>query len=160
MSCQTTVNDIWFMQKAFDLAQNAKWSDEVPVGCILVDGNGQIVSETYNQKETKFDVTSHAEIESLRNAGEKLRTWRLTDLTMYVTLEPCPMCLSAVLQARLKRVVFGAYDKKGGAISLGYAFHKDKRFNHNFKITGGILHFECSKLLSDYFKEKRKNYKN
>lgn len=160
MSSLQTVNDIWFMQMAYDEARKAFWADEVPVGCVLVDANGQVVSEAYNQKEEKFDVTSHAEIEAIKKASHKLKTWRLTDLTLYVSLEPCPMCLSAILQSRIKRLVFGAYDRKGGAISLGYPFHRDNRLNHTFAVTGGVLHFECSKLLSDYFKEKRKNYKN
>lgn len=160
MSEITLVNDIWFMHKAYEEAQKALWADEVPVGCLLVDENGDIVASGHNLKEENFDITSHAEIEAMRNLSKIRQSWRLTDITMYVTLEPCPMCLSAILQSRIKRVVFGAYDKKGGALSLGYHFHSDKRLNHQFSITGGVLHYECSKILSDFFRQKRNLYKN
>ena len=102
---------------------------------------------------------AHAEVLSLIEGGKKLNNWRLSDCTLYVTLEPCPMCLSAMVQARLGLCVFGAYDPKGGALSLGYHMHQDKRLNHQFKIMGGIRHFETSRLLSTFFKQRRNTYR-
>jgi tRNA(adenine34) deaminase len=104
------------------------------------------------------DVTAHAEILAIKKASEKIKSWRLNNCSIIVTLEPCPMCLSAILQARIANLYFGAYDKKGGALSLGYTFHKDFRLNHRFNVYGGFRHLECAKILTDYFKTKRRNY--
>jgi tRNA(adenine34) deaminase len=95
----------------------------------------------------------------LVEGAKKIQNWRLSDCTLYVTLEPCPMCLTALVQARVKNCVFGAYDSKGGALSLGYHLHQDKRLNHQFSMMGGVKHFECSRLLSQFFKQRRNSYK-
>ena len=143
-----------YMAEAMLEAQVAFHEDEVPVGCLLVGPHGEVLSRTYNVKERENDACAHAEILAIREAGKKMG-WRLIDCSLFVTLEPCPMCLSAMLQARIKTLYFGAYDRKGGALSLGYNFAKDPRLNHSFAIVGGIRHFECSRLLSTYFKQKR-----
>ncbi len=147
------------MNLALEEADRAYKANEVPVGAILVSPTGDVLSKRYNLKETHFNPTGHAEVLCMEEAGRKLQSWRLTDCTLYVTLEPCPMCLSAMVQSRLKQCIFGAYDSKGGSLSLGYYFHQDKRLNHQFSVLGGLKHFECSKILSDFFKERRKNYK-
>ncbi len=150
------VHEYW-MQLAIQQANNAVQNDEVPVGAVLVTSEGQELAKHYNQKEMLFNPIAHAEILCVQSGAEKLQNWRLSGCTLYVTLEPCPMCLSALLQARIKQVVFGTYDLKGGAISLGYQFYKDARFNHQFAVLGGVSHYQCAKLLSDFFKKKRSN---
>lgn len=152
-------DDLWFMDLALKQAEVAYKEKEVPVGALLVSKDGEILSQKYNLKEAHHNPTAHAEVLSIIEATKKIASWRLTDATLYVTLEPCPMCLAAMVQARIKRCVFGAYDSKGGALSLGYHLHKDVRLNHRFAITGGIRHFECSKLLSQFFKERRLSYR-
>lgn len=150
---------LWFMGLALEQAELAYRSHEVPVGAVLVSPNGDVLSRHHNLKESHFNPTAHAEMLVIADGAKKLQNWRLTDCTLYVTLEPCPMCLSAIVQSRFKLCVFGAYDPKGGALSLGYHFHQDKRFNHQFAVMGGIRHFECSKLLSQFFKERRSGYR-
>lgn len=149
----------WHMHAALEMAERAYKIDEVPVGAILVNEFGETISIAHNEKENNYNPTGHAEILAIQKAALKLQSWRLTKCTLFVTLEPCPMCLAAMVQARIGRCVFGAYDKKGGAISLGYALHQDSRLNHQFSVTGGIQHWTCSQLLSRYFKEKRNEYK-
>ena len=119
---------------------------------------GELLAESFNLKETQNDATAHAEILAIKNAADRIKSWRLNNCSLFVTLEPCPMCLNAILQSRIKNLYFGTYDKKGGAISLGYNFHKDKRLNHSFNVYGGFRHLECAQLLTDFFKSKRKNY--
>lgn len=159
MTKATMLDHLWFMNIALEEAELAYKASEVPVGAVLVSSSGSILSKQFNLKENHFNPTGHAEILCLAEAGKKIQNWRLSDCTLYVTLEPCPMCLSAMVQSRLKQCVFGAYDSKGGALSLGYYLHQDKRLNHQFSILGGVRHFECSKLLSQFFKERRSNYK-
>ena len=155
-----TVSDhIWFMSMALEQAELAYKADEVPVGAVLVSSEGEVLSRQFNLKETHFNPTAHAEILSLTEGAKKLQNWRLNDCILYVTLEPCPMCLTAMVQSRVKQCVFGAYDLKGGALSLGYHLHKDKRLNHQFSMMGGIKHFACSKLLSQFFRERRSSYR-
>ena len=152
-------DDEWFMEAALKLAEKAYSIGEVPVGAVVVNAEGKIISSGHNLKEANNDPTGHAEIIAIKKAASKAGSWRLSGHTLYVTLEPCPMCLASISQARLDRVVFGAYDSKGGACSLGYHFNKDKRLNHRFKVSGGALHYRCSKVLSSFFKERRKGYK-
>lgn len=148
----------WCMEEALEQAEQGKWNGEVPIGAVLLAPTGEIIAKSFNTKECKHDPTGHAEITLLREAGERLNGWRLSDCSLFVTLEPCPMCLSAMIHARIKNLYFGAYDPKGGALSLGYNFHRDQRLNHTFNVTGGILHFRCSKLLSDFFRERRSTH--
>lgn len=152
-------NHNWYMNLALEEAEKAFRKGEVPVGCIIVDENDNIVSKTHNLKESIKDTTAHAEILAIKESSQSNNDWRLLGHTAYITLEPCPMCMYALLQARVDRVVFGAYDSKAGSVSLGYNFHLDKRFNHSFDILGGVEHFKCSKILSNFFKQRRKGYK-
>ncbi len=153
------LDHLWFMSVALEQAEQAYWKEEVPVGAVLVSPSGEILSKQFNLKETQFNPTAHAEMLAIVEGAKKLQNWRLSNCTLYVTLEPCPMCLTALVQSRVKLCVFGAYDPKGGALSLGYHLHQDKRLNHQFSIIGGVKHFECSKLLSQFFKERRTGYK-
>lgn len=146
----------WNMESALLEAELAYKIDEVPVGAVVVDKTGTILGKAHNEKESNFDPCGHAEIIALKKAASLTKNWRLQGATLYVTLEPCPMCLSAALHARVSRIVFGAYDLKGGAISLGYDLYKDTRLNHNCTIVGGVLHYKCSNILSSFFREKRK----
>lgn len=146
----------WHMSSALIEAETAYKNDEVPIGALIVNESGTIISKAHNIKEKNNDPCGHAEILAIREAAKNLKAWRLKGCTLFVTLEPCPMCLSAAVQARLDRVIFGAYDPKGGAISLGYNLYRDQRLNHNFDVIGGVLHYKCSNLLSTFFREKRK----
>ncbi|HXH76649.1 MAG TPA: nucleoside deaminase [Bacteriovoracaceae bacterium] len=150
---------LWFMGLALEQADLGYRAQEVPVGAVLVSPTGEILSNQHNLKEANFNPTGHAEMLTLLEGSKRMQNWRLADCTLYVTLEPCPMCLAAMVQARLKLCVFGAYDSKGGSLSLGYLLNKDKRLNHQFSIMGGVRHFECSKILSQFFKERRTSYK-
>ncbi len=152
-------NDDWHMTIALEEAEKAARMGEVPIGCVITNQEGQIVAKTHNLKEKNKCTTDHAEIVAIKEASTALGDWRLLGHTVYVTLEPCPMCLYALLQARVERVIFGAYDLKAGSVSLGYNFPKDERFNHSFSIVGGYRHFECSRQLSNFFKQRRKLYK-
>ena len=155
-----TVSDHqWFMTMALEQAELAYKAQEVPVGAVLVSPKGDVLSKQYNLKESLFNPTAHAEMLAIVEGAKKLQNWRLSDCILYVTLEPCPMCLTALVQARVKQCVFGTYDAKGGALSLGYRLHQDSRLNHQFSIMGGIKHLECSKVLSQFFKERRTSYR-
>jgi tRNA(adenine34) deaminase len=151
---------LWNMDTALKSACTAFDLNEVPVGCIIVDADGSEIANAHNLKETTFDPTGHAEIHALRLAASNTKAWRLTGATLFVTLEPCPMCLAAMVQARIKRCIFGAYDKKGGALSLGYYLHQDRRLNHQLSMMGGVRHWECSQLLSRFFRLRREQYKS
>lgn len=155
-----TVSDhLWFMSMALEQAELAYKAQEVPVGAVLVSPEGEVLSKHYNLKESHFNPTAHAELLVMTDAAKKLQNWRLSDCVLYVTLEPCSMCLAGMVQSRIKQCVFGAYDPKGGALSLGYHLHNDKRLNHQFSIMGGVKHFECSRILSQFFKERRTGYR-
>lgn len=155
----TITDHLWFMNIALEQAELAYRAQEVPVGALLVSPTGDILSRQFNLKESNFNPVAHAEILALTEGAKKLQNWRLTDCYLYVTLEPCPMCLTALVQARVKACVFGAYDQKGGALSLGYHLHQDKRLNHQFSVVGGVMHFECSRILSQFFRERRTSYR-
>jgi tRNA(adenine34) deaminase len=141
------------MNEAFKLAQKAEEQDEVPVGALVVQ-NDRIIATGFNQRERDHDPTAHAEMIALQKATRFLKSWRLNDCILVVTLEPCPMCLAAAQQARIGKIYFGARDKKGGALSLGYSLHEDVRTNHRFKV---IYHeFQSgSQILTRFFKQKR-----
>lgn len=143
------------MKKAIAQAQKAALHDEVPIGCVIVS-HDKIVSRAFNQREKKQSSIAHAEILAIEKACKKLGSWRLEDCTLYVTLEPCPMCTGAIIQSRIPRVVFGAYDPKGGCMGSCTNLIEVKGFNHYPVIEGGVLQEECASLLKAFFREKRK----
>lgn len=147
--------DIKFMKAAYKQAEKAEWIDEVPIGAVIVK-DGKIIARAYNQRETKQQATKHAEIIAIEKACRKLGTWRLEDCDLYVTLEPCIMCTGAIINARIRRVIYGASEKRWLALSGLLEMTPKKQFNHHVTYTSGILESECSKQISDYFKKKRK----
>lgn len=142
-----------FLLEAYRLAEEAASENEVPVGAVIVH-EGKIVGSGKNSREKKQDPLGHAEISAIHEASRKLGSWRLVDCDLYVTLEPCPMCLSACQQARIRKVIYGTKDEKGGAICLGYHLHQDERMNHRFEV---VHHSDenCSRILKDFFAKKR-----
>lgn len=152
----TTSQDIVYMRRALELAAQAALKGEVPVGALMVFEN-QIISEAYNERETRPSALAHAELTVLAETCEKLKRWRLTGCTLYVSLEPCVMCAGALVQARVTRVVYGARDAKAGAVESLYQVLSDARLNHRPEITGGVLAPECGQLLSAFFKARRKD---
>lgn len=151
---QSNENDVFWMRKALQLAIKAGSQGEVPVGAVLIR-NGKLVSSARNRREELQSPLGHAEILTLHGAAKKLGTWRLSDCTLYVTLEPCVMCAGGLWQSRIGRVVFGAHDPKGGALGSLYQIHSDQRLNHRYDITTGVLADECAQLLKDFFKDRR-----
>jgi len=145
------------MQLALDQAKKAFQEDEVPVGAVLVSKTGDVISSGYNQTIRSADPTAHAEIVSLRCACKKVDNYRLLDTTLYVTIEPCIMCMGAIIHARISRVVFGAFDPKWGGAGSLYDFAHDVRFNHNPEVIGSVCQEECSALIKLFFELKRKN---
>jgi tRNA(adenine34) deaminase len=143
-----------WMRLALEQAQKAMASDEVPIGALIVH-NGQIIGVGYNQKEQDQDPTAHAEILAIRRAAEKTGHWRLADAILYVTLEPCPMCAGAIIQSRIKHLVYGASDPKGGAIESVINLLNVNYWNHKVEVTAGVLEEECSALLKNFFHDKR-----
>ncbi len=150
-------NDLKWMQLAISLAKKAEDEDEVPVGAVIVKGD-EIIGQGWNRPIGSNDPTAHAEIIALRDAGVNQQNYRLPESTLYVTLEPCPMCASAIIHARIGRVVFGAYDPKGGAAgSVFNLLPPDDRFNHRLNCVGGVLEQECGDILRLFFRQRRKN---
>jgi tRNA(adenine34) deaminase len=145
----------WLMKLALEQAEMAYKLGEVPVGAIVIDGKGSVIAAAHNLKEETNSAHGHAEILALNMAARTIGDWRLNECELFVTLEPCLMCLGAIVQYRVKKLNFGAYDMKGGSYSLGYYFASDKRLNHQFQVEGGFLHYDCSQLLSQFFKQKR-----
>jgi tRNA(adenine34) deaminase len=143
------------MQQVISLAQEVKSSGDVPVGALIVNEVGEIVSLGKNEREKDNDPTAHAEILAIRRAGEKLGSWRLDELTLIVTLEPCVMCAGAILQSRLKRLVFGAFDQKAGAVGSSLDVIRDVRALSKVEVVSGVLEKECAELLTDFFATKR-----
>jgi len=142
------------MEEALLLAKKAKELCEVPVGAVVVK-NGKIVGKGYNLRENKQNALSHAEIEAINQACKNLKSWRLDDCEIYVTLEPCPMCAGAIINARIKTLVFGAYDPKMGSIDSVINLC-DLPYNHKVEVYGGIMEDNCLELLKDFFKDIRK----
>jgi len=143
------------MMQAVSIAQEVQSSGDVPVGALIVNEAGQIVSFGKNEREKDNDPTAHAEILAIKRAGEKLSSWRLDDLTLIVTLEPCVMCAGAILQSRIKRLVFGAFDQKAGAVGSSLDVIRDVRALSKVEVVSGVLEKECAKLLTDFFATKR-----
>ena len=142
------------MLKAIEEANKAKDIDEVPVGCVVVKDN-KIIAKAHNQKNSKKNSLYHAEIIALNKAMKKINDWHLLDCSLFVTLEPCPMCAGAIINSRVGQVVFGASDPKAGC--YGSVFDFCKKFNHTPNIVKGILEKPCSEILTNYFKTKRRN---
>ena len=142
------------MEEALQLARQAFCAQEVPVGAVITL-NGEVLARAYNQKERTNDPTAHAEVLAIREACAKLNSWHLDGATMYVTLEPCPMCAYAAIQARLKKLVFGARDPKAGAAGSVINIFEKKLFNHEVEIVGDILADECGTLLKKFFQDRR-----
>ena len=146
-------HDYW-MRHAISQAQAAFEQNEVPVGAVIVCGD-RIVAEGYNQRETLNDPTAHAEMIAITQAAETLGTWRLTECMLYVTLEPCPMCAGAIVQARIPTVIYGTDDPKAGACHTLYQITTDPRLNHRATVIGGVLQEECKSLLQQFFAQQR-----
>ena len=142
------------MYSALEQARRAFEIDEVPIGAIVVHQD-EIIGEGYNQRETLSDPTAHAEMIAITQAAQALGDWRLTGCTLYVTLEPCPMCAGAIVQARMPRVIFGTTDPKAGACTTLYRITDDPRLNHRCVVLGGVLQEECKKLLQEFFSRQR-----
>jgi tRNA(adenine34) deaminase len=143
------------MQAALSLAKVAADKGDVPVGAIVVNEAGEILGTGQNLREQNNDPTAHAEIIALRNASEKFGSWRLDDLTIVVTLEPCAMCAGAILQSRIKRLVFAAWDEKAGAVGSVMDVIRDPRALNKVEVITGIMEKECSEVLKDFFNTKR-----
>ncbi len=149
------MNDIEFMELALQEARKAKRKGEVPVGAVLVAAEGQILFAAHNQPITLSDPTAHAEMLVLRASAAKMQNYRLLSTTLYVTIEPCIMCMGAIIHARVSRLVFGARDTKWGAAGSLYHFAQDDRLNHRPQVTGGICQDTCRQLMQNFFKNKR-----
>ncbi len=145
-----------YMERALLLAQKAAEQGEIPVGALVIDENGEIAGEGYNLRETLCSPTAHAEMIAIEAAAKKLGRRRLTGCTLYVTLEPCPMCAGAVMNAGLDRLVYGAFDEKNGACASVAALF-DEKFTHIPRVRSRVLEQRCGAVLSDFFKELRNN---
>jgi tRNA(adenine34) deaminase len=149
------VNHSHFMRQALLEAQQAARQDEVPVGAVLVARDGTVLARAHNQTIALCDPTAHAEILALRAASQAVGNYRLLDTTLYVTIEPCIMCMGALLQARVARILFGAKDPKWGGAGSRYNLAADTSLNHTIDVQGGLLENECGELIQDFFRAKR-----
>lgn len=145
----------YFMKKAINQAIAGLKREEVPIGAVIVR-DGKIVSRAFNNREKSQMATYHAEIIAINRACKKLKSWRLDDCEMFVTLEPCVMCAGAILNARIKKLYFGAYEKKGGAVTSAYQLLSDGGLNWSTEFLGGVMEEECADLLKNFFKNKRR----
>ena len=143
------------MELALDQARLAGRHGDVPVGAVIIDHAGKVLAAAGNEREIRHDPTAHAEVLALREASRRLRSWRLTGLTLVVTLEPCTMCAGALVLARVARLVFGAFDPKAGAVSSLFDVVRDPRLNHRVEVRGGILEPECNALLKAFFANRQ-----
>ena len=148
-------NYVKYMLEALKEAELAKLEDEVPIGCVIVKDN-QIIARAHNQRETNNDPLGHAETLAIKKASEVLNDWQLVDCDLYVTVEPCIMCGGAIIQSRIRKVIYGAPDLKGGAFGSSINILDAQNINHRPEIVKGILEEECTKIIKDYFKSKRK----
>jgi tRNA(adenine34) deaminase len=143
------------MQQAIELAKGASNFDDVPVGALIVNEQGEVLATGQNLREKDYDPTAHAEIIAIKNVGNKISNWRLDDLTLVVTLEPCVMCAGAIAQSRMKRLVYGAFDEKAGAVGSIWDVIRDPRALTKVEVVSGVLANECAVLLKDFFNKKR-----
>lgn len=148
------MSDLELMQEALKEARLALAEGELPIGCVIAR-NGSIIAQGHNLREQTNDPTAHAEIVAMRRAAEALGSWRLEGCTLYVTLEPCPMCAGAISQARIQRLVYGAADERYGCAGSVYRIPEDPAFNHFCPCNGGILEEECAALLHNFFEDRR-----
>ena len=148
----------FFMREALKEAQKAYDQEEVPIGAVVVL-NGEIIGRGHNLREKEQDATLHAEIKAIRQANQHLGSWRLEDCELFVTLEPCPMCSGAMILARLKKVIFGAFDPKAGTAGTFMNLLQDSRFNHQVEVEQGVLEEECQEILRSFFKGLRERNK-
>ncbi|MCP8617175.1 tRNA adenosine(34) deaminase TadA [Salirhabdus salicampi] len=153
------ISDEHYMSLAIEEAKKAATIEEVPIGAVIVDEKGVVIAKAHNLRETTQLAKSHAEFLAIEKANEQLGSWRLENCTLYVTLEPCPMCAGAIMQARIPRVVFGAYDPKAGSCGSLLNLLQDPRFNHRAEVTPNILGQECGKLLTQFFQALRNKKK-
>ena len=152
------IDDNFFMKEAIELAKAAQIENEVPIGAVIVK-DGKIIARAHNLRETNQSATAHAEILAIQKACEKLGTWRLEGTSLYVTLEPCPMCAGAILMSRIDRVIYGASDPKAGCAGTFMNLLDDPRFNHQCEVVSGICETECGQLLTTFFRDLRKRKK-
>lgn len=150
--------DIFFMKLAIEEAKKAEEKGEVPIGAVLVK-EGEVVSKAHNLRECDQRAIAHAEILAIDEGCKEIESWRLEDCTLYVTLEPCPMCAGAIVLSRVKRVVYGASDPKGGCAGTLMNLLQEPRFNHQVEVESGVLKEECGALLSSFFRDLRKRKK-
>lgn len=148
----------FFMREALKEAQKAYDQEEVPIGAVVVL-NGEIIGRGHNLREKEQDATLHAEIKAIRQANQHLGSWRLEDCELFVTLEPCPMCSGAMILARMKKVIFGAFDPKAGTAGTFMNLLQDSRFNHQVEVDQGVLEEECQEILRSFFKGLRERNK-
>ncbi|MBL4942459.1 MAG: tRNA adenosine(34) deaminase TadA [Colwellia sp.] len=151
-------NDQYFMQRAFELAQQAEQIDEIPVGAVVVY-QGKVIGEGFNQSILLNDPSAHAEMIAIRQAGKHLNNYRLLDCTLYVTLEPCPMCAGLLVHSRIKRLVYASPDLKTGAAGSALDLVNNERLNHQILVDRGLMQTQCSELLSAFFKRRRREKK-
>jgi tRNA(adenine34) deaminase len=145
----------WTRLMTLALIESELTETEVPVGAVVVNESGIVIGRGHNEREAKADPTAHAEIVAIRQAAERLDTWRLEGCTLVVTLEPCTMCAGAIVQARLDRLVFGAYDEKAGAVGSLWDAVRDRRLNHRPEVVGGVMADEAGARLRDFFQQRR-----
>lgn len=149
------MDDERYMRIALEQAEAAAEADEAPVGAVIVS-DGRVLAAARNEREALRDPTAHAEMIAITQAASALQNWRLEKCTLYVTLEPCPMCAGAIVLARIPRVVFGALDPKGGAVRSLYRLLEDERLNHRVEVVEGVLSEPCGLVLTEFFREKRR----
>jgi tRNA(adenine34) deaminase len=153
------ISDEYYMRLAIEEAKKAEQMGEVPIGAVIVQGD-RVIARSHNLRETEQRAVAHAEILAIDEACKATRSWRLEDATLYVTLEPCAMCAGAIVLARIKRVVFGASDPKGGCAGTLMNLLQEERFNHQAEVTSGVLGEECGQMLSHFFRKLREKKKN
>jgi tRNA(adenine34) deaminase len=151
----TPLQDCHYMNMAVQQAREAQALGEVPIGAVLVDGDGMVIAASGNRRESWQDPTAHAELIVLRQGARRLESWRLLNTTLYVTLEPCVMCMGAIILARVPQLVFGAHDPRAGAVGSIYDLSVDERFNHSVEVRSGVNAAECGAMLSDFFASLR-----
>jgi len=147
--------DEFYMAKALHLAEQAGDAGEVPVGAVVVCG-GEVIGEGYNQPISACDPTAHAELVAMRNAASQINNYRLSDCDLYVTIEPCTMCVGAMVHGRIRRIVFGALEPRAGALNSQLQLMDQSHYNHIIEVRGGVLERQCSELISSFFRQKRK----